>query len=396
MPVFSGQKDGNFGVINEINDAIKAGIDLNIDFKAPQQDVRLQSKRVLDSYNAKMDMYQKFLDASANGGSYASNPFELGQMNPFSFMDTQYVIHPREMEYIDGEVAAVMRAMAVMDRLFGRQDVGRGKTSEKFYDNKAPRDPIQSKNFKTYQPGVDAETENEVHFLGVHKDYEFGMVELDASRNGQYFNSNILERTTQDHTAMVMDFRERILLRGGDIRSNNNKNIDTRVKGLVNWSGIQVQSTYDDFTTFGVATDAVTEMIKQLQNYYFKPPYQLVVTPWVYIQLLRNRHTYSNKTEIWELLNLGQEAGQNLISGITATPHLLKVDETTSTGAMYLIAQADHKGRANALIAESYPLWHYPLSLGTQIGVAGKIAWMGSFVLRRPKAVSSTVAITTA
>lgn len=387
------QIDGSFPEIGIFNDAMKQGKDLGLDFKAPEVDVRLQAKNNIARYNQWLDAYQRYLDASGVGSM--GGQFEFGSMNPFNFMDTQYVIHPREMEKIDGEVASVMRAMAIADRLFQNVDVGRGKTSEKFYDNKDPLDPILSKNFKTYQPGVEATTESTVYFQGVHKDYSFGMVELDASRNGNYFNSNVLERTTQEFTALVQDFKERILWRGGDIRTNNNSGIDARVKGLVNWTGIQTQTTTTDFTTVGNATTAVVDSIKKLKNYHFKPPYVIVCTPWVYIQMLKNRHAYSNKTEIWEILNLGAEAGQNLISGIVSTPHLLKVDETTSTGAMYVIAMADHKGRSNIIIAESYPLWHYPLTLGTQIGVAGKFAWMGSMVIRRPPAICGTTSITT-
>jgi hypothetical protein len=62
---------------------------------------------------------------------------------------------------------------------------------------------------------------------------------------------------------------------------------------------------------------------------------------------------------------------------------------------MYVIAPMDHKGRDNIVIFESYPLWHYPLTLGTQIGVAGKFAWMGSVGIRRPTAICATTAITT-
>lgn len=384
------QIEGDFPVINEINDALKRGNDLGLDFKAPEKDLRMVAANKIDNY---LRQYQAYLDAQMSGQMYGN--FEFGTMNPFSYLDTQYVVHPREIERIDGEVASVMRAMAVADRLFENIDVGRGKLSEKFYENIDPLDPVLSKNFKTYEPGKEAAQEFEVHFQGVHKDYEFGMVELDASRNGNYLNSDVLERTMQEFTALVADFKERILWRGGDIRTGRNSGIDGRVEGLVNWTGIQTQSTTTDFTTVGNGTTAIVDSIKQLKNYYFKPPYWIVCTPWVFIQFLKNRHTYSNKTELWEILNLGAETGNNLIAGVVSTPHLLKVDETTTTGAMYVIAPTDNKGRSNIVIMESYPLWHYPLTLGTQIGVAGKLAWMGSLAIRRPAAVVGTTSITT-
>lgn len=385
------QIDGSeFPVIAEINDAIKYGRKLDVDFEKPKFDFRMQAASKIDNY---LRQYQAYLDAQMAGQMYGQ--FEFGTMNPFSYLDTQYVVHPREIEKIDGEVASVLRAMAIADTLFENIDVGRGKLSEKIYENKDPLDPVLSKNFKTYEPGKEATVEKEIHFQGVHKDYEFGMVELDASRGGGYFNSDVLERTTQEFMALVADFKERILWRGGDIRTTRNSGIDGRVKGLVNWTGIQTQTTTTDFTTFGNMTTAITDSIKQLKNYHYKPPFFVVCTPWVFIQALKNRHTYSNKTELWEILNLGNETGYSLVSGVVSTPHLLKVDESTTTGAMYVIAPIDNKGRSNIVILESYPAWHYPLTLGTQIGVAGKFAWMGSMGIRRAESVVATTAITT-
>lgn len=387
--------EGNFPVIDEINDALKQGNNLGLDFNPGKVDLRMQSQNVLANYEAKLKAYQNFLDSRIAGAGNMDSMYEFGSLNPFSYLDTQYTVHPREIEKIDGEVASVMRAMAIGDKLFENIDVGRGKLSHKIYENKDPLDPILSTTFKAYQPGKEATTESEIHFLGVHKDYEFGMVELDASRNGGYWNSDILERTTQEFTSLVMDFKERILWRGGDIRSNNNPGVGANCKGLVNWTGIQTQTTTTDFTTVGNMTTAIVDSIKALNKYHFKPPFYIVCTPWVFIQALKNRHTYSNKTELWEILNLGKETGNDLIAGIVSTPHLLKVDETTTTGAMYVIAPYDHKGRSNVVILESYPLWHYPLTLGTQIGVAGKFAWMGSIGLRRPLSVVATTGITT-
>lgn len=384
------QIDGDFPVIAEINDALARGSDLGLDFKAPKKDIRVQARMNVDRY---LQKYQAYLDAQMSGQMHSQ--YEFGTMNPFSYLDTQYVVHPREIEKIDGEVAAVMRAMAVADGLFENIDVGRGKLSTKIFENKDPLDPVLSKTFKTYEPGQEAVTEEDIYFQGVHKDYEFGMVELDASRNGTLLNSDVLERTTQEFTALVADFKERILWRGGDIRTKRNAGIDARVKGLVNWTGIQSQTTTTDFTTMGNATTAIVDSIKMLKNYYFKPPFYIVCTPWVFIQLLKNRHTYSNKTELWEILNLGQETGYSQITGVVSTPHLLKLTETTTTGAMYVIAPSDNKGRSNIVILESYPLWHYPLTLGTQIGVAGKFAWMGSLGIRRAPAVVGTTGITT-
>jgi len=395
MAISSLQIEGDFPIINDINQKIKDGVKLGLDFNAPKIDLRMRSNNVMANYEANLQRYQAFLDAKLSGSGNMDSMYEFGSMNPFSYLDTQYTVHPREIEKIDGEVAAVMRAMAIADNLFENIDVGRGKLSEKIYQNKDPLEPILSKTFKAYQPGKEATTEEEIHFQGVHKDYEFGMVELDASRNGGYWNSDILERTTQEFTSMVMDFKERILWRGFDIRTGNTIGNDPRVKGVVNWTGIQTQVTTDDFTTVGNATTAIVDSIKALKAYFFKPPFYIVCTPWVYIQLLKNRHTYSNKTELWEILNLGKEVGQTLVAGVVSTPHLLKVDETTTNGAMYVIAPTDHKGRSNIVIFESYPLWHYPLTLGTQIGVAGKFAWMGSIGIRRPTAVCATTAITT-
>ena len=353
--------DGGFQISADIDQSIKKGGKFDL-FDAPAIDPRIKSRFVLDAYLKK---YQAMMDAQYQGMQPMS---EFGTLNPFSYLDARYAVHPRELEAIDRDVAAVMRTMVVADRIFRGRDVGRGRTKFLHYQNKDPLDPVLSKNFKTYQPGKEAVEEETVYFLGVHKDYEFGMVELDASRLTDYLQDDILSRTTREFTALVMDFRERILWRGGDIRSGNNKNIDARVMGFINWTGIQTQAVVD-FTAIGNATTAVVNSIKALKDYYFRPPYHIVCSPWVYIQLLKNRHTYSNKTEIWEILNLGKEAGDTLISGISVTPHLLKVDETTTTGAMYVFSPKDNSGKDNIFIAESYPMWHYPLTLGTQIGV---------------------------
>ena len=305
MAMQSVELSGDFPVIQEINDALKNGVSLGLDFNPGNVDLRVKSQNVMANYEAQLQRYQQFLDSKLAGAGNMQSMYEFGSMNPFSYLDTQYTVHPREIEKIDGEVAAVMRAMKVADALFPHIDVGRGQLSTKIYENKDPLDPILSKTFKAYQPGKEATTEEEIHFIGVHKDYEFGMVELDASRNGGYWNSDILERTTQEFVSLVQDFKERILWRGADIRSGNATGIDPRVKGVVNWTGIQTQTTTTDFTTSGNATTAIVDSIKKLKAYFFKPPFWIVVTPWVLIQLIKNRHAYTNKTELWEILNLG-------------------------------------------------------------------------------------------
>ena len=112
------QFEGNFPVINEINDALNQGHNLGLDFKSPRQDIRVQAKFSIDRY---LQQYQAYLDAQMSGQMYGN--YEFGTMNPFSYLDTQYVVHPREIEKIDGEVAAVMRAMAIADNLFENIDV---------------------------------------------------------------------------------------------------------------------------------------------------------------------------------------------------------------------------------------------------------------------------------
>lgn len=392
---------------DQINGMIDAGQDLGIVLGRPKVDFRLKSAGVVEQYLKWYDAYnqyrqQQLLQRQVYGiqdsfaGLGLDQQFEYGSLNPFNFIDANYVIHPRELERIDREVGMVQRVMAIAPKLFTTKDIGRGSNKYIDYYNQDPLDPILTKNFKTYEPGKEAMTEKAHYFIGAHKDYEFGMFEMDASRK-PYLNDDIMTRTVREFTALVADFKERILWRGGDIKSNNNKNIDDRVYGFVTHDDILDQTTVTDVTTVGEGVNMITEMADLLMaDGIYKPPFPVIMTPKLYTRLMKNRNEYSDWTDLKNIMELGKEDNNPIVSGIYVTPHLLNVAQASDNAVCLMFKPTDQAGRPNGFIAESYPLWHYPMVLSTQLGNSGKVAWMGGAVIRRPDAFVKTTGITIA
>jgi len=343
------------------------------------------------------DEYGQIMDAFGNISNMAS-------LDPWNFRDTQFKIHPREVEKIDKVVARVLRTVAVAPRLFRTVFNGKGNLEYKHHENIDAADPLMSKDFELYEPGLEALDQKVKHLLAVSKDYQIGQVKWDQSRLSNYLPTNIVERTVAEFTAMVADFKERMIWRGGDIltRNKGNTNIDAEVFGLVtdtnNINDIGVLATTavaGQITTIGDLAKAFIELATPLINAHFPTPYNFVVTTGVILQGMKNRHATSDKTDLWNTGQLGMEKfGIPIVKNIVWTPHLLNEANDNTNQMITCFAPVDQAGRANQIIAESYPLWHRPLPLSLTFGLAGKIGWLGGGIIRRENSVTLTKDVT--
>jgi len=350
-----------------------------------------QSKTFIDGSGRIVDQSGRPLNQFANYDYY-------GSLDPFNFRDTQYSVHPREVEKIDRMVARVLRAEPVAQKLFRTIFTGKGKRVYKHHLNVDPMDPILGDDFNAFEPAHEEFKEFEEKMTAVWKDYSLGMVTMDASRFGGYLESNILERTIMEFTAMVRDFRERIYWRGRDIRTNNRNNqaAPAGYTGIANSTKlltvpVTATTIAADLTTAGDFAKAIVQLAAPLIQAYYPTPFAVATTPGVILQGIKNRNAFSDKTDLKNVNELGKEQfGIDIVDTIVHTPHLLKVAETNNNAIIMVIARKDQAGLANVVLPESYPAWHRPLNLGTQIGMAGKIGWMGGgFIKRQDSAVIS-------
>lgn len=311
--------------------------------------------------------------------------------------DASYGLTKEELRHIDRDVKQVIWSNAVAQKIFPTKNVPRGKRTFRYYKFEEPSPPITSQDFMPESMENLRKSEHNIDLLGLSKDYFLSMVDIDASRNSQYVNEKLDTSTVREITAMVQDYWERFIWRGEDYQGATRYYDATSTKatadpasiigdqtGIFNDSNIQSADVSpdsdDDFQTAGDLPAAVGDLSKLILKKYFKPPFSLIVTPGVYGRAIQNQNTTTNVSDLERLLTMTDKDGEKLLDRIYVTPHLGKGNDQ-----MLLCAPKDPAGNPTAKIAQSYPLWHYPIN-ATRLGVQGKILVMGASAVIRPNA----------
>ncbi|MHA1795223.1 MAG: hypothetical protein ACTSUK_03865 [Promethearchaeota archaeon] len=309
----------------------------------------------------------------------------------YQFLDAQYLLNPQEIVEIDKDVRRVIYRKAVAQKIFPTKQIPRGISQYKVSIAVQPSAPIFSMDFIPESMDKIDKEETTFYLIGISKDYFLSMVDIDASRNSDYHRDKIDTLHLREMTALVADFKERVLWRGEDIKDANPGIINTNVTGLITASGIttfEAGAGGDDAT--GAAGDGPASIGRAMQKLIqakYEPPYDVVMTSYLYAQFCINQNSTTHELDIERMNGMTDKDGGKVINKIHVTDHLLNADDDGSASAMAVIAPKNIAGEDVALILESYPLWHYPITTN-RLGIQGKVLWFGGAAPIRPDGIA--------
>jgi len=317
---------------------------------------------------------------------------EFSDNFPDYLMDAQYLLHPQEIKSIDKDVRKVIYRNAVAQKIFDTKQIARGKREHRVSVAVQPSSPIFSEDFLPESMDKVAKEEKTFYLVGISKDYFLSMVDIDASRNSQYHQTKIDTLHLREMVALVAEFRERVLWRGQDINDAPSiSQINSSLEGIVNATGINTFDADGDGTAqLGTAGDGIkgfNEACSALIVDKFSPPFDTVMSPYVFTQLISNMNSTTHVTDMERIKGLTDNHDRQMVNRIEIHEALLNADDDGSASAWAVVAPHTKSGEATVQILESYPLWHYPINT-SKLGIQGKVLTMVGTAVIRPEAIA--------
>ena len=319
---------------------------------------------------------------------------------PDYLLDAQYLLNPQEVRSIDKDVRRVIYRSAVAQKFLPTIQIDRGKTEHRVSIAQAPSAPVFSNDFLPESMDKVAKAESIFYMTGISKDYFISMVQIDASRNSDYHKDKIDALHLREITALIADFKERMIWRGSDILGANPGVINPNAKGIMNTTGVltfNAGNTDSVITTAGDGIYGVGNAYKALVTGAGKcsPPFASVMTPYVAGQLAQNINATTFVSDLERIRGMTDVKGTPMISEIHISDHLSNVADNGTASMWAFIAPKTEAGEDTVQIYESYPQWHYPITTN-KLGIQGKCLWMGGVGVIRNKSVCIDVDITAA
>lgn len=317
---------------------------------------------------------------------------------PDYLLDAQYLLNPQEVRSIDKDVRRVIYRSAVAQKIIPTVQIDRGKTEHRVSIAQEPSAPVFSKDFLPESMDKIGKAESIFYLLGISKDYFISMVDIDASRNSDYHRDKIDALHLREMTALIADYKERVLWRGCDILGANPGDIDGNVKGILNTSSINTFHGGDGdavITTVGDGLYGLANAYKELIIDKMSPPFPTVMTPYVAAQLAQNINTTTLVSDLERIRGMTDIKGNQMISEIHLSDHLLNAADNGTASSWVFLAPKNNAGEDNVQIYESYPQWHYPITTNT-LGIQGKCLWMGGVGVIRANGVCLETSMTAA
>lgn len=302
-------------------------------------------------------------------------------------MDAQYLLNPQEVRNIDKDVRRVIYRKSVAQKIFPTEQIPRGRKEHRVSISQAPSSPVFSMDFLPESMDKIAKAESIFYLTGISKDYFLSMVDIDGSRNSEYHRDKIDTLHLREMTAIVADFKERLLWRGQDILGANPDVINANVQGIVNTTGINT-FTGNALGTAGDGPTAQADAVGSLVVDKYIPPFDCVMTPYIFAQLAKN---FNSTTHITDLERMAGQVdivtGAKMVKKFYISDHLIKAADNGTASAWAYCANKNQADEDTYRILESYPLWHYPITTN-KLGIQGKVLWMGGVAGIRADAVS--------
>lgn len=319
---------------------------------------------------------------------------------PDYLLDAQYLLNPQEVRSIDKDVRRVIYRSAVAQKFLPTVQVDRGKTEHRVSIAQAPSAPVFSKDFLPEAMDKIAKAESTFYLTGISKDYFISMVDIDASRNSDYHRDKIDALHLREMTALISDYKERVIWRGSDILGASPGAINPNATGLATDASILSFNAGNGdavITTAGDGIYGVGNAYKVLVTGTSKvsPPFATVMTPYVAGQLAQNINATTFVSDLERIRGMTDIKGTPMVSDIFISDHLIKAADTGAASSWYFAAPKTAAGEDTLQVLESYPQWHYPITTN-KLGIQGKCLWMGGVAQIRSTAACIDVSITAA
>jgi hypothetical protein len=324
-----------------------------------------------------------------------ANRVQFSDSFPDYLLDAQYLLNPQEVRSIDKDVRRVIYRSAVAQKFLPTIQIDRGKTDHRVSIAQEPSAPIFSKDFLPESMDKIAKAESIFYLTGISKDYFISMVDIDASRNSDYHKDKIDSLHLKEMTALISEYKERVLWRGSDILNANPGAINPNMKGIMTTASVNTFNAAAADSNTGTAGD----MIAGVGNAYAElivdkmpPPYVSVMEPFVAAQAAKNINSTTFVSDLERIRGMTDIKGTPMISSIHISDHLLSAVDAGDPSAWAFIAPATEAGENTIEIYESYPQWHYPITTN-KLGIQGKCLWMGGLGVIRANSVCIDVDI---
>lgn len=323
---------------------------------------------------------------------------------PNEWIDADYQLMTREIQSLERTVYGVIRAKAIADKIFPHIQIPKGKKQHIIATAIEQKPPKFDDNFMKEAEDEARKTESTYYPVFMHKDFTIYMTDVDASRTDpNYYNKDLRALTLQESVATVMDYREKVIWRGYNISgragaaANGQGLIDTNSKGISDTTNIQTCDVGaggdSNVTAAGDGPASVGIGAQDLVPYHYYGPYDFIMSPGVYAQLLANQNSTTHIHDIERMQSMIDLNGNKLLRNLAVTPYLLGTAETTSTGAIMMFDRKTPAGEPTAVIGDEYPVSHIPTSQN-RLGIKGKVIWAGIPCVLRPYAFTKDEAIT--
>jgi len=314
---------------------------------------------------------------------------------PDYLLDAQYLLNPQEVRSIDKDVRRVIYRSAVAQKFLPTIQIDRGKTTHNVSIAQEPSAPIFSKDFLPESMDKIAKAESTFYLTGISKDYFISMVDIDASRNSDYHKDNIDSLHLKEMTALISEYKERVLWRGSDILGANPGAINPLMLGIMNTASVNTflaDSANSELGTAGDGIKGVGAAYAALIVDKMPPPYVSVMEPFVAAQLAKNINSTTFVSDLERIRGMTDIKGTPMISEIHISDHLNAAVDAGTASAWAFIAPKTGAGENTIEIYESYPQWHYPITTN-KLGIQGKCLWMGGVGVIRANSVCIDVDI---
>ncbi|MCP4651708.1 MAG: hypothetical protein GY853_16725 [PVC group bacterium] len=315
---------------------------------------------------------------------------------PSKWVDADYALNPREILSLDRIVYGVVRHKAVLQKWLPTVAVPKGMLQRELSIAQELNEPIFTRDFM--KEDIDEVRKSAITYTlaAMHKDFRINMIDIDASRNQNYYNQTIEALNVREAALTLTDYKERVLYRGYDIldkaKTAGNKQglIDTNVKGLINPP--TAAGTINSFAAAGdnAGIDSAGDgplsigaaMASLIADEAYGP-YVFQMTPDVYGQLAQNFNSTTHISDIERMHAMIDLDGNKILEGLDSTKYLIALEAVADNGSMLMFQRKTPAGEPTAVVLESYPVAHYPTQ-HSSLGIKGKILWMGCAATMRP------------
>jgi uncharacterized linocin/CFP29 family protein len=319
------------------------------------------------------------------------------------WVDASYQLMPREILGVQKTIYGVVRQKAIAQGIFPTVPIPKGLRQYAVATEIEQEAPKFDDNFN--REALDEVRKEEATFYPVfmHKDFALNMVDIQAGNN-QWYNKNLLNLTVSGTVGTMADYKEKVIWRGYNISgrahaaANRQGLIDTNSKGIMDTTNVQTADVGaggdSNITAAGDGPASVGIFVGDLAPYDYYGPYDLIISPGCYTQLVVNQNSTTHITDIERMHSMIDINGRKLLRNMDITKYLLGTAETTSTGAMLFFDRKTPAGEPTCVIGEEFPIAYHPITR-SRLGTSGKIIWAGIPMVLRPYAFSQDAAITT-